>query len=231
LAGKGIINLMSLKDQVYEYLRNEMKKGRIKPGSTINMDRTSEKLGVSKTPLRDALIRLEAEGFVNILPRKGVVVSPLSLQNIRDYYQIIGALESTALLAAESRLCGAADLMAELNDGMCQALAKESFDLYYERNLRFHEVFIRLSGNSMIEKTVDALKKRLYDFPRPKDYIKAWEERSVEEHSSLVSLIKDGRVEEAARLIRDVHWSFKVQEPYILQYYAACRTDGEERDE
>jgi DNA-binding GntR family transcriptional regulator len=222
---------MSLKDQVYEYLRNEMKKGRIKPGSTINMDRTSEKLGVSKTPLRDALIRLEAEGFVNILPRKGVVVSPLSLQNIRDYYQIIGALESTAMLAAESRLCGAADLMAELNDGMSQALAKENFDLYYERNLRFHEVFIRLSGNRMIEKTVDSMKKRLYDFPRPKDYIKAWEERSVEEHSSLVSLIKEGRVEEAARLIRDVHWSFKVQEPYILQYYAACRTEGEERHE
>lgn len=231
MAGKGILNLMSLKDQVYEYLRNEMKKGRIKPGSSINMDKTSEKLGVSKTPLRDALIRLEAEGFVTILPRKGVVVSPLTLKDIRDYYQIIGALESTAILAAASQLGGAAELMAELNEAMSRALIKENFDLYYERNLRFHEVFIRLSGNRMIEKTVDTMKKRLYDFPRPKDYIKAWEERSVEEHASLISLIKAGRVEEAARLIRDVHWSYKVQEPFILQYYAACRTENEVRGE
>ena len=222
---KGILNLMSLKDQVYEYLRNEMKKGRIRPGSALNMDKTCDRLGVSKTPLRDALIRLEAEGFVTILPRRGVVVNPLTLQDIRNYYEIIGSLESTALLAAGPQLGGVAERMDELNRGMADALAKDSFDLYYERNLRFHEVFIELSGNDVIRETMETLKKRLYDFPRPKDYIKAWEERSIGEHSSLVSLIRKGRTKDAARFIRDVHWSFKVQEAYILQYYAAYSAD------
>lgn len=68
MAEKGILNLKSLKEQVYEYLRSQMEKGKIRPGSTINMDETSRKLGVSKTPLRDALLQLEMEGFISILP-------------------------------------------------------------------------------------------------------------------------------------------------------------------
>lgn len=225
---RGILNLMSLKDQVYEYLRTEMKKGRLRPGSAINMEKTSERLGVSKTPLRDALIRLEAEGFVTILPRRGVVVNPLTLRDIRNYYQIIGSLESTAILSAGPRLASAVQRMESLNQGMSDALDRDSFDLYYERNLRFHQIFIHLSGNEVIADTVDTLKKRLYDFPRPKDYIKAWEKRSIGEHAALVSLVKEKRIKEAALYIRDVHWSFDVQKPYILQYYAAYTAGGGE---
>ena len=89
---KNILNLKSLKEQVYEYLREQLHKGKIRPGSFINMDETSRKLGISKTPLRDALIQLEMEGFITILPRKGVYVNVLTLQDIKDYYQVIGAL-------------------------------------------------------------------------------------------------------------------------------------------
>ena len=64
------------------------------------MEETSARLGVSKTPLRDALLQLEMEGFVAILPRRKVVVNVLSLEDIKNYYEIIGALESTALLRA-----------------------------------------------------------------------------------------------------------------------------------
>jgi len=217
---RGFLNLVALKDQVYEHLRREMKKGRLRPGSAINMDQTSDKLGVSKTPLRDALIRLEAEGFVTILPRKGVVVNSLTLEDVRDYYQVIGALESTALLSASARLDAAAsDKMLRLNADMRRALAADDFDLYYDKNLQFHSVFIDLAHNRVIQRTVETLKKRLYDFPRPRDFIKEWEERSVREHRDLVALIVDKRFDEAASHLRDVHWSFEVQQPFIRQYY------------
>ncbi|MCG2817221.1 MAG: GntR family transcriptional regulator, partial [Candidatus Aminicenantes bacterium] len=68
MTGPSFLNLLSLKDQVYDYLRERMKKGELRPGAAINTDETSERLGISKTPLRDALIRLEVEGFVTILP-------------------------------------------------------------------------------------------------------------------------------------------------------------------
>jgi Transcriptional regulators len=57
-----IINLASLKDQVYEYLRNQIKIGELRPGSHINIEETSKQLGVSRTPLKDALLQLEMEG-------------------------------------------------------------------------------------------------------------------------------------------------------------------------
>ena len=104
MAKKGILNLKSLKEQVYEYLREQLGRGELRPGSSINMDATSQKLGVSRTPLRDALLQLEMEGFVSILPRRGVVVNQLTLQDIKNYYEIIGALESAALLASFDRV-------------------------------------------------------------------------------------------------------------------------------
>ena len=95
----GGLYLKTLREQVYEYLRELMQYGKLKPGDFINMNQLSNELGISKTPLRDALIQLEAEGFVTFFPRRGVMVNLLTLQDIKDYYQIIGALEGAVILA------------------------------------------------------------------------------------------------------------------------------------
>ncbi len=155
-----ILNVKSLKEQVYGYLREQMRTGGLRPGSVIDMEETSGRLGVSKTPLRDALLLLEMEGFVSILPRRKVIVNPLTFQDIRDFYEILGALEATALGAAFDRL-GEAELslMETLNAEMKQAIDQDDFDLYYEKNLAFHNVFLNLSGNGYLKKTVNTLKK------------------------------------------------------------------------
>lgn len=217
-----ILNLKSLKDQVYEYLREEMHRGKILPGSVINMEETARKLGVSRTPLRDALLQLEKEDFVSILPRRGVVVNVLTLEDIKNYYQIIGSLESTALLLAAPRMKKAdIQLMEKLIEGMRQAIDDDDFDLYYEKNLRFHNVFLNLCGNRKLIETVNRLKKRLYDFPRQAGFVKEWEETSnSQEHREILELIKGEKFEAAARYLRDVHWSFEVQEKFVNRYYA-----------
>jgi DNA-binding GntR family transcriptional regulator len=219
--GKPILNLKSLKEQVYEYLREQMRTGAILPGSVIDMEETSKKLGVSKTPLRDALLQLEMEDFVSILPRRKVVVNVLTEDDIRNYYDIIGALESIALLHAFDRLRPAdVDSMQALNDAMKKAIAQNDFDRYYEKNLAFHNTFLQLCGNESLIKIVSRLKKRLYDFPRSKGFVKEWEQASTGEHQTLVDLIRQGKRQEAANHIRDVHWSFKIQEEFVHRYYA-----------
>jgi DNA-binding GntR family transcriptional regulator len=219
--GKPILNLKSLKEQVYEYLREQMRTGAILPGSVIDMEETSKKLGVSKTPLRDALLQLEMEDFVSILPRRKVVVNVLSEDDIRNYYDIIGALESIALLKAFDGLRPAdIDSMQALNDAMKKAIDENDFDRYYEKNLAFHNTFLNLCGNESLIKIVNRLKKRLYDFPRSKGFVKEWEQTSIGEHQALVDLIRRGKSQEAANHIRDVHWSFKIQEGFVHRYYA-----------
>jgi len=218
--GKPILNIKSLKEQVYEYLREQMRRGEIMPGSAIDMEETSKKLGVSKTPLRDALLQLEMEEFVTILPRRMVVVNSLKKDDIRNYYEIIGSLESMAMLKAFERL-KATDIeaMQKLNAGMKDAIAANDFDLYYEQNLAFHNTFLNLCGNDSLVKLVNNLKKRLYDFPRPQGFVKEWEESSILEHQALIDLLRKGRGQDAANHIRDVHWSFKVQERFVRKYY------------
>lgn len=218
---KGILNLSSLKDQVYEYLRHQMKIGALKPGSIIDMSATSERLGVSKTPLRDALIQLEMEGFVKILPRRGVIVNVLTVQDIKDLYEILGALESVAIISASNSLGEPeVDQMEKLNKAMARAIERDDFNNYYAKNLQFHNIYIDLSGNMILKKTTETLKKRLYDFPRRGAYIKEWEVSSIGEHRKLVGLIAAKKNLEAANFIRDVHWSFKVQEKFIRKYYS-----------
>jgi DNA-binding GntR family transcriptional regulator len=220
MSKKSILNLASLKDQVYEYIRLQMKVGKLQPGDSIDMNAFSRKLGVSKTPLRDALIRLEMEGFVRILPRRGVVVNELSIQDIKNYYQILGALESTAVIAAAPHLTESeVEKMEKLNESMRRALKRDDFNAYYENNLRFHDIFLTLSGNRQLRDTADVLKKRLYDFPRRAGYVREWEEHSIQEHRELIGLIAERRFMEAANFIRDVHWSFEVQQKFVEKYY------------
>ena len=219
---QSVISIKSLKEQVYNYLREQMQKGAIRPGSAINMDETCRKLGVSKTPLREALLQLEMEDFVTILPRRGIVVNILTLEDIKDLYDIIGALEAKALASSFSQL-KPLDIksMQTLIEGMENALAKDDFDLYYERNLRFHDVYLKPCRNETLLKVVNTIKKRLYDFPRRARFVKEWELASVVEHREFLRLIREGRREAAIRFVEEVHWSYKVQERYIKKYYAA----------
>jgi DNA-binding GntR family transcriptional regulator len=217
---KPLLNIKSLKEQVYEYLRDAMRRGEILPGSVIDMEETSVRLGVSKTPLRDALLQLEMEDFVTIMPRRKVVVNILRPEDIKNYYEIIGALESAALLEVFDRLTEAEiQSMDRLNFDMKSAIERDNFDLYYEKNLAFHDVFLSRCGNADLLKIVNNLKRRLYDFPRQKGFVKEWEQASIGEHAAFVALIKAGKKDEAAAHIRDVHWSYAVQEKYVTKYY------------
>ena len=87
----------SLRERVYQYLKDAMSSGVLSYGEFLDQDQICERLEVSKTPLRDALIRLEAEGFVTILPRKGVHINPITPDFIKSAYQIIGSIEADCI--------------------------------------------------------------------------------------------------------------------------------------
>jgi DNA-binding GntR family transcriptional regulator len=166
------------------------------------------------------LIQLETEGFVSILPRRGVVVNRLTLEDIRHLYEIIGALEGAALVSVGDRLDETHfEQMRSLNAEMVKAVEAGEFDNYYARNLSFHEAFLDLSENSELLRQVANAKHRLYDFPRRREFLPEWEMASTKEHAAFLQLLEVGDVRGAADYLRDVHWSFDVQQPFILRYY------------
>ena len=222
-----LLQTRSLREQVYEYLRDQMATGGLQPGAFLDLNELAARLGISRTPLREALLHLESQGFVTILPRRGFRLNALTLDDIRHYYEIIGALEAAALRSVGPSL-GPADFarMRALDAAMTASVAERDFDRYYEANLAFHDVYLQRSDNARLVAQVRLLKQRLYDWPRRESMVQAWEQHSVVEHEDFLQLLERGDVAGAAAHLQDVHWSFAVQEPFIHAYYFGDRVVG-----
>lgn len=216
-----MIHKESLREQLYAHLREELRVGRLAPGASIDLNAISRELGVSRTPLRDALIQLDGEGFVTILPRRGVVVNQLTLAEVRDSYEIIGALEAATVQQVADQLRAIHMLrLVGLNKAQVQALDGRQWDRYYQLNLDFHGVFLDLSKNQMLLKLISRLKQRLYDFPR-RPYMEEWERENLEEHARFIAHLEAGDPPAAATLLRDEHWSFGRHAERIERFYAS----------
>ncbi len=212
-------NQISLREQVYHFFWQQMQSGMLAPGAAINMNEISKKLGISKTPLRDALIQLETEGFVTILPRRGIVVNKLPLHEIKSFYEILGALESAALLSVFDKIKNnQIEQMEDLNAEQIKALSNREYEHYYRLNLAFHDVFLNLSDNDILKKILMPIKRRLYDFPR-RDYLIEWEMINIDEHNRLITCIKKGNRLGAASIIKDEHWNFDYHQKYLKKFY------------
>jgi DNA-binding GntR family transcriptional regulator len=214
------VNRASLREQVYEILRGQLDQGLLKPGSPIRQDEIAAQLGVSRTPLREALLRLEQEGFVDIKPRSGIRVRHLTESTIRNLYQMIGALEASVLVTESAAVTD--EIIAGMrahNEDARAALTGDDFDRYYAANLALHDSYLQVSVNAELIHAVTVMKQRLYDFPRKRTFVKAWELASVDEHEEILSHLEAGDFAWAAEIVRDVHWSFEVQKDFIRSYY------------
>jgi DNA-binding GntR family transcriptional regulator len=221
------LDITSLSTIVYEDLKRRLNERLLRAGQFIDLSALGRELGMSRTPLRDAMIRLELEGFVTVYPRRGVMVRALELSDIRDIYQIIGALEASVVERMSLRFrTSDADRMDGFRDTMASSLAADDFDGYYAANLAFHNVYLDLSDNADLVRTVRTLKERLYDFPRRSGYVKEWELDSNSEHTETVARLRSGDFKGASLYVRDVHWNFEVQERYIRTYYFAAGGGG-----
>lgn len=213
------LNILSLREQVYTYLRKQMNLGVLLPGSTINIGEIASQLGISKTPLRDALIHLEVEGFVTILPRRGVCVNVLELRDVRNAYNAIGMVEASIVMNCFDRIEPSHILKLEqLNEIIILDIEKNDFTRLFNTNVEFHDVYLDISKNELIKKFILPIKQRLYDFPR-QNYIKEWEIKNCEEHQQFIDCLKQGKPEKAAKVLKDVHWSFEYQKNFIKNFY------------
>ncbi len=214
-----MLNLETIREQVYHYLRHEMQVGELYPGSSIETTKISKQFGISKTPLRDALIRLESEGFLDILPRRGAIIRTLTLQDIENYYEILGSLEACVINSIFNKI-GQDEIekMELLNANYKVAVLSKDFEGVYQNNLDFHSTFLDLSQNDALLKIMKPLKQRLYDFPR-RNYLVDWELRNVDDHQQFLDSIKKGNREGAVHIWKDVHWSYSYQETFIREYY------------
>ena len=194
-----------LRTQVYEYLRNELKAENLKPGMFISMSLIMKNLGMSRTPLRDALLQLQTEGFITFLPQRGIRINELSQQDIEDLYEMLGALDSRVLLAVFDKI-GSFEIekMKTLNQEMQKNISGSTFVRYWDLNTDFHNVYLNLSSNKPILNQINIIRQRLFEFGK-KDWIRKMREMNHHEHLIMIEMIEKGDAVQAADYMRDVH--------------------------
>jgi DNA-binding GntR family transcriptional regulator len=209
-----------LRQHVHAYLSNAVSAGDLESGVFLDQDRLCAELGVSRAPVRDALIQLEAEGVVTIVPRRGVRVNRFGLEDIRHLYEVVGALESSTLLRVGADI-GIDHLqsMRALNADMVVAVDDGDAGQVAVLNDRFHDTVLDLSPNATVHRVVRTCRQRLRAFPRIAGFVPDWEFRATEEHAEIIDLLEAGEIRAAADFLRDVHWSFDLQHRYVVRHY------------
>ena len=202
----------NLRSQVYELLRQQLQDGELAPGAIINMATLVETLGVGRTPLREALLQLQAERLVEILPQRGMRVCSLGIREIEEIYEIVGALESRVLAGVHRMSKADLKLMKKINATMRKLQVEDDRERYYRANRDFHNVILAQSQNRQLVEYVKIQKLRLYDFPK-RDYGRSWMEKNSREHAEFVRLLEEDGARAASSYWRDVHWHFVPMEP------------------
>lgn len=209
----------SLRDQVYEYLCRAMHKGEMLPGSVIDQKKICNELNISRTPLSNALIRLDAEGIVTIYPRSRVIVNKLEEEDINYLYEIIGTIESTLVSKGlENYNDDILNQMETWNKKMITYIEKGDLRSYDPLHYRFHQVFIELASNIFAERILRPIKNRLWDFPK-KSFPQKWYLEACAEHQTIIDALRIKDMSKATSCIKEVHWGFKFNQKYIQMAY------------
>lgn len=154
-----------LREVVSEALRQAIKDGVLKPGERLMEIQLADELGVSRTPIREAIRKLEQEGFVVMVPRRGTYVSDVSLKDISQVFEIRSALEELAAgLAAEritdEELERLERILVEVNG----FISKDDFDKIVDADIRFHDILYHASRNTRLFDILHNLREQLLRF-------------------------------------------------------------------
>jgi len=198
--------LKPLRDRLASSIRDSIIEGRIKPGERLMEPEVANLMGVSRTPLREAFLQLESEGFVKVIPRKGAVVTETSLKDAEETYLIKGALEGIAgRLAAEKISILDLDNLFDLNNKM-ESIAKASekdYKTFLELNARFHLKIIESSENEKLIKTINLLRNQTLRYNIIFLSLLSHLDKSVEEHYQILNALKKRDVFESERLLKN----------------------------
>lgn len=197
----------SLKQHIYSVLRSAIMEMDIYSDNVdLRLDerKLAEQLGTSRTPIREALAKLEQEGFVEIRPRKGVFVRPKTLDEVLEMVVVWAALESMAArlvtkVATDQQIQGLRELGVMNSSDTSRAEIAE----YSEANILFHQRILELSGCDLLKVTADNLLQHMYAVRRRAMTEADRISRSVVDHMAIIEAIENRQGELAAMLVRE----------------------------
>lgn len=193
---------LPLRDVVFYALRTAILKGELEPGERLMEVALANKMGVSRTPIREAIRKLELEGLVIMIPRRGAEVASITEKDLVDVLEVRMFLEKLAAeLACERR----SEEDIEKLEKACKAF-EESFKVnditvHAERDVDFHDAIFQATGNTRLIQILNNLREQMYRYRLEYLKNKGAHSRIVKEHKEILEAIKEGDSAKAGKLV------------------------------
>jgi DNA-binding GntR family transcriptional regulator len=193
----GAVNHPSLKDAAAAYLREQILTGKLPPGTKVDQDEISEALGMSRLPVREALIELAQESLIDAVPRRGAFVARLERADIIDHYRIFGLIAGLAGSRAATSLSDEQlATLRRIHESFVAATDPED-KAYW--NHEFHKLINRAGGSRRLVSVLALLSRSLP--VRYFEFVPNWAEISASHHARILSALEAHDAHEAQRML------------------------------
>ena len=213
---KPLIVRAPIRAQVRRVLLDGMLRGDPAPGSSINESELSAHLGVSRTPLREALLSLVGEGFLEAAPGKGFFVLPLHAREVEELYPVIAALEVLALRSSPPPSPSKLKELAAINQELDSV--RHDGEAALEADARWHEALLASCPNRRLLDTIRGLKYHAQRYESAYMRHSGRIIQSVAQHRAILRALREGDREEAARRL-EANW--KISQEFLLPWLRA----------
>ncbi|MCR5481328.1 MAG: GntR family transcriptional regulator [Clostridia bacterium] len=193
-----IQNHRPLREIVYEELKRQILTGKIDPGTRMMEVELAEDMGVSRTPIREAIRKLEKEGLVVIEPRKGAYASQISTKDMVDILEVRQTMEGLAAFFAATRMSQEKkEFLAEISSSYNEAVKTGNTADMIKYDTEFHHAIVESSGNKVLLQMIEQLQELVLRFRYIyyDDFRRA--EKMPEEHQAILNAIVSGKSEQA----------------------------------
>lgn len=194
---------LPLRDVVFQTLRQAILTGQFMPGERLMEVQLANRLGVSRTPVREAIRKLELEGLVVMVPRKGAAVARITVSDLKDVLEVRCYLEEFAATMACQRITESEVKDLELAERAFEKAIKEKdLKLIASRDEEFHNVIFKATKNKRLLQIISNLREQMYRYRL--EYIKDFDyhDTLVKEHRQIYQAIRDGDEEKARETMR-----------------------------
>jgi DNA-binding GntR family transcriptional regulator len=201
---KKTIDNTNLRDQTYDIIKNMIILREIEPGKKINEEHIAKEIQVSRTPIREALCRLENEGIVKIIPRRGAFVSDLTETTVREILLTREVLEGLVVRLAVENMD--AKLLEKLRKAIEKVsnIPEDERDLinYTRSEVDFHALLLSASNNQMLKNMMKIINAHLQIIRLRTVVIPERAQKTVKEHEQILKAIEKGDADSAEELMR-----------------------------
>ncbi|WP_119157251.1 GntR family transcriptional regulator [Caldimonas tepidiphila] len=194
---------MKMSEQLREAIEEQIATGELLPGSVLEELALAARFGVSRTPVREALIQLAAEGLIEMRPRRGAVVTSIGPARLIEMFEVMGELEAMCGRLAARRMSDAErEALRQSHRDCLDAREAADPDRYFYCNERFHEAIYAGSHNGFLLEQAQQLHRRLRPYRRLQLRVRHRMASSFSEHQAVVDAICGGDADGAAAALR-----------------------------